>query len=119
MHRQVAVKVTALVDEGVAELVEALNRIDGVRTLESCQGHADYARVLFVVGNETNGVDLGLFLHRFVPILEPFNGAHVDWFCPGYWSGAWLHVHRNDVGALTLALSTLSDPSHARTEKEA
>jgi hypothetical protein len=37
-HKEVSVKVNALADEGVAELVSALSEIDGLVTLESCQG---------------------------------------------------------------------------------
>jgi hypothetical protein len=37
-HREVPVKVNAWVDEGVADLVSALSEIDGLITLESCQG---------------------------------------------------------------------------------
>ena len=38
LHKQVPCKVTAYVDEGIKELVELLNQIDGVSTFESCQG---------------------------------------------------------------------------------
>ena len=37
-HKEVAVKVNAFVDEGIAELVVALSNIEGLVTLESCQG---------------------------------------------------------------------------------
>lgn len=37
-HRETIVKVNALADEGVAELVVALSAISGLITLESCQG---------------------------------------------------------------------------------
>jgi hypothetical protein len=48
-HREIPVRVTAWVDEGVADLVTALNTIGGVMTLDSCQedpGHG-LARVTF------------------------------------------------------------------------
>ncbi|MFC1846162.1 transposase [Chloroflexota bacterium] len=38
-HKQVTVKVTAYVDEGIKELVEVLNAIPGVCTIESCEGY--------------------------------------------------------------------------------
>src|SRR4030043_1530969 len=38
-HKQVPAKVTAYVDEGIKELVEALNSIDKVETIESCEGN--------------------------------------------------------------------------------
>jgi hypothetical protein len=39
-HRQVWVKVNAPVDEGVAELVDALSTFPGLSTVASCQGHS-------------------------------------------------------------------------------
>jgi hypothetical protein len=48
MHREVPVQVTAWVDEGVAELVTALNVVPGVLTLDSCQERPDgRASVMF------------------------------------------------------------------------
>ena len=41
MHAEVPVKVTAYVDEGIAPLVEALNKIPGLYTLDSCEAGAD------------------------------------------------------------------------------
>jgi len=38
LHDQVWVKVNAQVDIGIAEIVELLNRVDGLETLQSCQG---------------------------------------------------------------------------------
>jgi hypothetical protein len=47
-HPEVPIKVTAWVDEGVAPLVAALNSLDGVMTLDSCQGDSEKgAYVLF------------------------------------------------------------------------
>ncbi len=39
-HSQTWVKVNAPVDAGVAELVAVLNSVDGLETLQSCQGDA-------------------------------------------------------------------------------
>jgi hypothetical protein len=39
-HRQVLVKINALVDDGIAPLIKALNQIPWVYTLSSCQGGA-------------------------------------------------------------------------------
>jgi len=45
-HRQVPAKVTAYVDEGIKELIEVLNSIDGVHTSSSCEGDDDeYAEI--------------------------------------------------------------------------
>lgn len=47
-HREIAVQVTAWVDEGVADLVIALNAITGVLTLDSCEEDPEgLARVTF------------------------------------------------------------------------
>jgi hypothetical protein len=47
-HPEVPVKVTAWIDEGVVPLVVALNELDDVMTLDSCQGDAtNDAYVLF------------------------------------------------------------------------
>ena len=37
-HDQIWVKVNAPVDAGVAEIVSVLNSVDGLETLQSCQG---------------------------------------------------------------------------------
>lgn len=39
IHKQVPVKVTAYVDEGIKELIEILNSIPEVCTIESCEGN--------------------------------------------------------------------------------
>ena len=52
-HREVPVQVTAWVDEGVAELVTALNAVPGLMTLSSCQeGDDGLARVWFCTHHE-------------------------------------------------------------------
>lgn len=45
-HDQVWVKVNAQVDSGMAEIVSLLNEIEGLQTIESCQGQGD--RLAFV-----------------------------------------------------------------------
>lgn len=54
-HRQIPVKVTAFVDEGIAPVVQALNTIDGVSTFSSCQGiqGREYAHVYFDFGQHS------------------------------------------------------------------
>lgn len=37
-HKQVWVKVNAPVDAGIAAIVELLNRVPGLRTIDSCEG---------------------------------------------------------------------------------
>lgn len=52
-HTEIPIKVWAWVDEGVAPLVGALNEIDGVLTLDSCeQGPLGEAFVFFTYGHD-------------------------------------------------------------------
>ncbi len=50
-HREVAIKVTAWVDEGVAPLAQAINEFLHVRTMQSCEGPAE---VTFTYGEEAD-----------------------------------------------------------------
>lgn len=68
-HREVPVKVNAWVDEGVADLVSALSEIEGLVTLESCQGSPGDAFVYFRLGNWQQS---GEFLFdRLLTVLPP------------------------------------------------
>ena len=66
MHEQVAVKVNGFCDRGIQSLVLALNEIDGVVTLDSCErGVYGEAYVFFTLGNVdwTEQVACWLWLH--------------------------------------------------------
>ena len=53
MHTEIPIKVNAWVDEGVASLVTALNEIDGILTLDSCEhGPMGQAYVFFTYGQD-------------------------------------------------------------------
>jgi hypothetical protein len=70
-HRERLVKVNAFVDEGVASLVEALSGIDGLVTLESCQGDQG-VKDAFVIFRLGTWRAVGQFLfERFLPSLPP------------------------------------------------
>jgi hypothetical protein len=72
-HKEVLVKVNAYVDEGIAPLVEALNKIDGVITLESCQGDSENeAEVDFYYGQfaRTSPSMLAVFADRVARALN-------------------------------------------------
>jgi hypothetical protein len=47
VHKQTWVKVNALVDEGIAELIDALNSFPRLATIESCQGDGEQSAVVF------------------------------------------------------------------------
>jgi hypothetical protein len=67
-HRPVNIKVNAPVDEGIAPLVLALNSIEGVMTIDSCQGYDGKAYVYFVVRGSSE--DIALFAHRLAQALH-------------------------------------------------
>ena len=69
-HKEVPVKVNALVDEGVADLVEALSEVPELVTLESCQGGSGQdAYVFFRLGD---WAQCGAFLFgQLLPAMSP------------------------------------------------
>ena len=72
-HREIPVKVTAWVDEGVAPLVVALNELPDVMTLDSCQGDKDRdAHVFFCCRGD--GCEAATFVAELGAILA----AHGD-----------------------------------------
>jgi hypothetical protein len=79
-HREVPVKVTAWVDEGVAPLVEALNSYDQIVTLDSCEGHGDErgAYVLFAC----TGKDAAAFASELGKALS---GEHDNYLLRAEW----------------------------------
>ena len=69
-HREISVKVNAWVDEGIADLVLALSEIDGLVTLESCQGDGS-GRSAFVIFQYGGWRDVGEFLYeKLLPALS-------------------------------------------------
>ena len=75
-HSQVWVKVNAPVDSGLAELVTVLNLIDGLQTIESCQGHREYGFIYFEYGNWRQ---LGwLIFERLFPFLWKIVGPDIS-----------------------------------------
>lgn len=107
-HEQTAVKVNAWADQGVAHLVEALAEVDGVISVESCQGgeaDAPDAYVTFRRGESWR--DLGAFLAGLSSAIqnEPYryrlslvwnNGAATPW--------AQIHVPPESVSQLAVAI---------------
>ena len=49
MHREVPVKVNAMIDEGIAPLVLALNEEPRLLTVDSCQGDDDGSAYVYMV----------------------------------------------------------------------
>ncbi len=70
-HREVPVKVNAWVDEGIADLVSALSELDGLVTLESCQGDVG-EREAFVIFQYGDWLQCGEFLFgKILPNMSP------------------------------------------------
>ncbi len=61
MHHETFVKVNARVDRNIAELVSALSEIDGLETIESCEGDPE-RKPAFVIFRYGSWRDCGEFL---------------------------------------------------------
>lgn len=69
-HRSVEVKVNALVDEGVADLVATLSGVSGLVTMESCQGGD--GQDAYVYFHMADWRQIGAFLFdRLLPAMSP------------------------------------------------
>ena len=81
LHKQVPVKVTAYVDEGIANLVVILNNIPQVSTFSSCEGrlgkHRDDAHIYFDYGipNKQSWYSSGKFASKLAKVLSE-NGSY-------------------------------------------
>jgi hypothetical protein len=77
-HREVLVKVNASVDEGIADLVSMLSEIEGLITLESCQGDTGTrdAYVIFRYGDWQKCGEL--LFGRILPRMSPDLRADVS-----------------------------------------
>lgn len=68
-HSEIPVKVNAFVDTGVADLVSALSEIDGLVTIESCQG--GNGRDAFVHFRFGTWIESGqLLFERLLPVMS-------------------------------------------------
>ena len=71
-HQQTWVKVNAPVDYGIAPLVAALSKFDGLETIESCQGEIGKARA-FVLFRYGGWERCGAFLfEQLLPALPSY-----------------------------------------------
>ena len=69
-HKEVPVKVNAFVDEGIADLVQALSEMPGLVTMESCQGGDGHDAYVFYRMQDWR--QLGEFLFdKLLPALSP------------------------------------------------
>ena len=104
-------KVNALVDEGIAPLVEALNQLDGVITLDSCQAsppaNAGEAYVYFTYPGDW--MNLARFLSDLSEHLRSLKlccgySVRLEWFGSNDQPRAQLVVHPEHVGDIASAL---------------
>ena len=76
-HKQVPAKVTALVDEGIKDLVEVLNTFDGVQTYESCQGnsrHKAFVCMEYGKSDDTAFSEIADFTNKLASALSKLAG---------------------------------------------
>jgi hypothetical protein len=76
-HPQTWVKVNAQVDVNLSEIVSILNSINGLETLQSCQGESgrENAYIYFSFGGWQNLC--GFIFERMAPNLRPFLGEDI------------------------------------------
>lgn len=81
-HKQIPVKVTTFVDEGIAEVIKALNDIDKISTFSSCQGIVgrEYAHVYFDYGQSppSSWLELAHLASRLAKLLSAHNIYDAD-----------------------------------------
>ena len=74
-HKQVWVKVNAKVDKGISNIVMLLNEIDGLTTLDSCEGKETWPYVYFRYGGYQS--ICRLLFGKLAPILIKQYGEDV------------------------------------------
>lgn len=115
-HTEVPVKVTAWVDEGIVPLVLALNELDDVMTLDSCEGDdGQKAHVFFAYRGDARAA--ALFAARLAAKLAPHDDA-ADYLLTAEWRpGRCEPVFRltlpaAQTGRLAAVLSSASGSAH-------
>ena len=108
MHPQSWVKVNAPVDAGIAELVSALSEIDGLQTLESCQGGSTHAFVYFWYGKDWREMAEIVF-GVIAPVLKEIYEATVSVSIFGQGAPmAKLAMSPDSIPTVTAAIYTIS-----------
>jgi hypothetical protein len=118
-HSTINIKVNAPVDRGIAPLVLALNRFDGLLTLDSCEGYKDKpAYVYFRYGAKPK--DLTTFCYILAEKLsEHIKGANgyslrVEWDYDFSNNMAALMTERPYIHKLTAAIKAVAN-EHRKT----
>lgn len=118
-HPQTWVKVNATVDQGVAEIVLLLSRVEGLQTVDSCQGEGDrLGHVYFYYGDwqAVSALLFGTLAPQLAHIgedvrlsVEIFNGSGPM---------AALRFHPASASAIAAALLSTGNPARAATLSE-
>ena len=70
-HKQVFAQVKTLVDSEIKDVIEALNRIPNVWTVDSCEGYSEEgAGVSIYVGKRRNYIQTAAFANRLFSALS-------------------------------------------------
>jgi hypothetical protein len=84
-HKQVFARVKALVDSGIKDVVEALNRIPDVWTFESCEGNSEEESAIWICYGQSNGYKpMAYFADRLYSVLTEAGcraDVSLEWHC--------------------------------------
>jgi hypothetical protein len=110
-HVEVPVKVNAWVDEGIAELVEALNDLPAVMTTNSCEGSGEFSHVNFSYrgslsqfSNFMRTLSIGLS----APLTDGGYRLKIEWVAGGERPLGALIARREVVQSLAKAIRQLA-----------
>jgi len=119
-HKQVPVKVTAYVDEGIGPLVEVLNKFDGVQTTQSCQGDERQRAFVWMDYGDTEAndpdlplvIEMAVFTHRLAQVIRESNipdnhniNVSIHWWGAQSWPCITLELPQGHIGDLTRLLT--------------
>lgn len=118
VHKQVIIRVNTECDGGIAPLVQALNELDGVITLDSCErGVLGEGYVFFTCGHKWQ--DIARLLQTISSALSKDNldcgyTLRIEWFGSNEWPRAQIVVLPEHVTTLADHIRALSGEINAR-----
>ena len=114
MHSQIMIQVNAAVDVGISPLVQSLNKINGLMTVDSCQGTADsWAYVYFTCQGDSAQLlmlvkNLAESLSAQLVICTDDYRVCVEWMAGGERPLAKLLVQPDYITTLADAVNTIA-----------
>lgn len=116
-HSQVWIKVNAPCDEGIAPLVSALNLIQGVLTVDSCQEGSWGAYIFFTYGR--NWRELACLLQEMSTLLSSLQlpcgySFRLEWLGSNSSPRAQLSMEAEHVGYVTDGIQRIVATLNAR-----